>query len=179
MTSATKTQGYLMHNEQLVLKNGKSVILRSILPSDGVLIIDLFNNISPRSLYQRFLRNLDALPEDLLHHFTHINYEKDFALVSMIKEECKESIIAVGRYMYDPHENITDLALAVRDDWQNLGLGKSLLTRIIAIAREHGISRFGSMMDTRNTIMEKILRGLGLEVRYSLRSGFYQVEIIL
>jgi GNAT superfamily N-acetyltransferase len=176
---AIGNQGYPSHHEgRIALKDGREVFLRPVLTTDSDLIIDLFNKITPRSLYQRFLRNLDVLPEDMLHHFTHINYETDSALAAVIEEDCRDAIVAVGRYAYDPHEYNTDLALAVRDDWQNLGLGKSLLTRIIAIAKEHGISRFGSMMDTKNTIMEKILRDLGYEVRYSLRSGFYQVEIL-
>jgi GNAT superfamily N-acetyltransferase len=173
-------QGYPSHHEShLALKDGREVLLRPILTTDRDLIIDLFNRITPRSLYQRFLRNLDALPEDMLHHFTNINYETDFALVAVIQEDCRNAIVAVGRYAYDPHEDSTDLALAIRDDWQSLGLGKSLLTRIIAIAKEHGISHFGSMMDTKNTNMEKILRDLGYEVRYFLRNGFYQVEILV
>ena len=171
-------QGYpSCYESHLTLKDGREVFIRPILTTDRELIMDLFNRITPRSLYQRFLRNFDALPEDMLHHFININYETDFALAAVIEEDCRDAIIAVGRYAYDPHEDSTDLALAVRDDWQNLGLGKSLLTRIIAIAKEHGISNFGSMMDTRNTIMEKILKDLGYEVRYLLRSGFYQVKI--
>ena len=172
-------QGCSSHGEMIVLKNGKDVFIRPINSSDGDLITDLFEKISPKSIYKRFLRNLDALPEELLHHLTHINYETDFALVAIVEEEHKESITAVSRYMYDPHENVTDIALAVRDDWQNLGLGTLLLTRIISIAKKHGISHLESMMDPGNTIMEKILHGLGCEVNYSLRSGFYHVKIIL
>lgn len=165
------------YNSHLTLKDSREVFLRPILTTDSDLIIDLFNRITPKSLYQRFLRNFNALPEDMLYHFTNINYKTDFALVAVIQEDCRDAIVAVGRYAYDPHEDSTDLALAVRDDWQNLGLGKSLMTRIIAIAKEHGISHFVSMMDTKNTFMEKILKDLGYEVRYFMRSGFYQVDI--
>ncbi|HPE45399.1 MAG TPA: GNAT family N-acetyltransferase [Deltaproteobacteria bacterium] len=115
----------------------------------------------------------------MLHQFTHVDYKTGFALVALIEENGIQAIIAVGRYMHDPLEDNTDLALAVRDDWQNLGLGKALLTRIITIAKENGISRFTSMMDTRNTMMEKILRDLGYEVKYFLKSGSYQVEVLV
>jgi acetyltransferase len=170
---STDNRGYPSHYEsRLVLKDGREVLLRPVLPTDDDLIIDLFGRISPGSLYQRFLRKIDVLPEDLLHHFTHLNYETDFALAAVV-------IIAVGRYAFDPHEDSYDLALAVRDDRQNLGLGKSLLIKLVAVAKEHGISHFTSMMDTGNTVMEKILRDLGYEVKYSPRSGFYQVEIFV
>lgn len=165
------------YEERLRLKDGREVFLRPLLEEDRELIVDLFNRISPQSVYQRFLTDLHALPENLLHHLTHLDHLREFALVGVSHEEGREAIVAVGRYSLDPEEQLADLALAVRDDWQNLGLGKALLQRTVAIAREHGITRFGSMMDPRNTVMGKTLKDLGYEVRYSLRSGFYHVEI--
>jgi acetyltransferase len=115
----------------------------------------------------------------MLYHFTHVDYASQFALVAVIGENGRDAIIAVARYAYDPHNHITDLALAVRDDWQNLGLGKSLLEKIVAIGKEHGITRFGSMMDPGNHAIEQILKAPGYQVKYSLRNGFYQVEIFV
>lgn len=163
----------------LKLKNGREVFVRPILPTDNGLIADLFRRISPESRYKRFLRDMDNLPEDMLNHFTHIDYETDFSLVALIEDVNREEIIAVVRYMHDPVEKDTDLGLAVRDDWQNMGLGKTLLKILAGIAKGHGITRFTSMMDTRNTRMEKVLRDLGYEVRYSLKSGYYHVEIFI
>ena len=114
----------------------------------------------------------------MLHSFTHINYDSEFALVAVIQEDGKDAIIAVGRYAYDSKDDLADLAVAVRDDWQHLGLGKSLLARTVAIGKEQGISRFKSMMDAQNKIMRQILLELGYEVKYSLRSGFFEVEIL-
>ncbi len=167
------------YESRLTLKNGKEVLIRPILQTDSDLIIDIFNRISPRSTYQRFLTKLEVLSEDMLHHFTHIDYETDFALVAVVEEGDSDAVIAVARYMYDPAEDNTDLGLTVRDDWQNLGLGKTLLEMLVSVAGKHGISRFRSMMDAGNTIMEKILKDLGYEVKYSLRSGFYEVEILV
>jgi acetyltransferase len=176
----TTFKGYPAHYEsRLTLKNGREVFLRPILPTDGHLLVDLFNQISPRSRYLRFLGRLPALPNEMLYHFTHLNYESEFALVGVIKEDGKDAIIAVGRYAHDPQEDLTDLAVAVRDDWQHGGLGKALLAKTIAIGKAHGICRFESMMDPQNTIIKQILFELGYEVKYRLRSGFLQVEIVV
>ena len=78
-----------------------------------------------------------------------------------------------------PQDNITDLAIAVRDDWQHFGLGKSLLKKIVDIGKEHGIIRFGGMMEAENKIIRQVLAELGYKVNYSLKSGFYQVEILV
>ena len=177
--SVTVNDCYTSQSESwLMLKNGREIFLRPILQTDEYLLVDLFNKMSPQSRYLRFLSHLQALPEDLLYHFTHINYDSAFALVGVINEEGKDAIIAVGRYSLDPHEDIADLAVAVRDDWQNFGLGKIVLARIIDIGKKHGICRFGSMMEPQNSIVKKILRQLGYEVNYYFRNGAYQVEIV-
>jgi len=174
----TSTENYLTQYEsRLTLKNGREIFVRPIMQTDEHLIVNLFERLSPHSIYMRFLRGLPALPEDMLYRFTHINYTSEFALAGIIKEDGKDAIIAVARYAYTPHDNITDLAVAVRDDWQHFGLGKSLLKKIVEIGKEHGIYRFGGMIDPQNKLIMQILLELGYNVKYSLKSGFFQVEI--
>ncbi|MHC1724766.1 MAG: GNAT family N-acetyltransferase [Syntrophobacteraceae bacterium] len=166
------------YESRLTLKNGSEVFLRPIMRTDGHFLVDLFNKMTPQSIYLRFLWRLPALPEEMIRRFTHMDYKSEFALVALIEEQGKNAIIAVARYAFDRDEKKTDLAVAVRDDWQGLGLGKPMLAKIVAIGREHGIFRFQSMMDPENIAMKQILSGLGYEVQYSLRSGFLQVEIV-
>jgi acetyltransferase len=164
---------------QLTLKNGKEVFIRPVRPTDERFILDLFNNLGSDSIYMRFLSPLKALPEDLLFRSTHIDYNTSFALAAVIQENGKESIIAVARYGYDSDENVTDFAIVVRDDWQGIGLGKSLLVKIFAIGKEHGISRFVSIIDSTNHAMKHILRKLNYKVEYSYITGVTQVEIFV
>jgi len=115
----------------------------------------------------------------MLHRFTHVNYDSEFALVTIVQEEGKEILIAAARYAYDPDDDVTDLAFAVRDDWQHLGLGKFLLGRIIAIGKEHGIFRFSGMMNPSNRLIIQILSSLGHDVKYFSKTGSFQVEILI
>jgi GNAT superfamily N-acetyltransferase len=178
--SMSPENNYLAQYESsLTLKDGKEVFVRPIRTTDGDLLVDLFNRISPQSVYLRFLGHLHALPEELLHHFTHVDYESEFALVALAEEDEKDAIIAVARYAHNPGENITDLAIAVRDDWQRLGLGRAMLDRIIIIAKEHGIRRFVSMMDPRNSFIGQTLQRLGYTVKFDLKGAYYQVDILL
>jgi GNAT superfamily N-acetyltransferase len=165
------------YEERLRLAGGREVFLRPIRERDRDLIMDLFSRISPQSVYQRFLTHLHTLPEGLLHRLTHPDHPREFALAGVADEEGRDVIVAVGRYSFGTQGALADLALAVRDDWQHLGLGRALLERTVNVAREHGVTRFESMMDPRNKFMEKILEDLGYEVKYSLRSGFFLVEI--
>ena len=163
---------------RFTLKDGRTVFLRSIRHTDGDLLVEMFKKMSSQSLFLRFMWRISALPEDMVYRLTHVDYQKEYALVAVTPEEGKEAIIAVGRYAYDPGEDITDLAVAVRDDWQDLGIGKSLLAMTVAVARANGISHFRSMMSAENRRMKRILSELGYDVKYSWRSGFLEVDII-
>jgi GNAT superfamily N-acetyltransferase len=162
----------------LTIKNGKEVLFRPILRSDGPLLVDLFNHLSPESIRLRFLTNLQFLPEDLLYRFTHLDYKKDFALACVIEEDGKVAIIGVGRYMDDPLEGLPDFAIAVRDDWQHFGLGKALLVKTIAIAKENGITCLGAVIDPQNNVIRQLFWDLGFPVKYTLRGGFFRLEIL-
>lgn len=161
----------------LTLKDGSRVFLRPVMERDSPLLIELFKKMSPKSVWLRFLRHLDSLSEEMVCRFTHVNYSSQFALVAVVNEDGKDSIIAVGRYADEPEEEGTELAVAVRDDWHHLGLGKALLRNVVDIAREHGISRFVGMIDPHNTIIRLILLQLGYGVNYSFKDGFFQVQI--
>ncbi len=165
------------HESWVKLKNGREVFIRPILPTDAPLILDLFRRMSPASVQLRFLKPLDALPADLLHRLIHLDYHTTFALAAIVPEEGREALIAVARYALEPDDPLADLAVAVRDDWQRLGLGRLLLTGILAIGREHGVLRFGSLMDPQNARMKRTLSSLGHTVKFSPRSGFFHVEI--
>lgn len=168
-----------LYEGRFKLKDSREVLIRPIRPADEQLLVDLFGKLKLDSIYMRFLTRMNALPEDLLFQLTHIDYHKNFALVALTREGSRDSAVAVARYGYDPANNATDLAVTVRDDWQQNGLGEFLLSEIISIGLEHGISRFVSMLDPANSVIKHILQKTGHTVRYSRKEGCATVEIFV
>jgi acetyltransferase len=179
MSSTRNQEDLAQYETRLALKNGKTVLVRPVLQTDEPLIVDLLNRLSSDSIYLRFLRPVRTLPKELLFHLTHLDYQSNFALAAVIREDEKDAVIAVARYGFDPREHLTDFAIVVRDDWQHFGLGKQMLSRIFAIGREQGISRFVSIVDSTNISMKRMLRGLDCAVNYSYEKGFTQVEVLV
>lgn len=169
----------VQYENRIKFKDGREIFFRPILQSDGNLLLDLFNKLSIESIRLRFMRLLRTLPEDMLFEFTHVNYNTEFALVAVIREDGKDAIIAVGRYAFDPQKNATDFAIVVRDDWQNNGLGKFLLGEIFAIGKEQGIFRFETVVDPGNRVIMKILAELGYTVKSSFRNGTFEVKVLV
>ncbi len=159
------------------MKDGREALIRQLGEADGPLLLELFGDLSPRTRYLRFLRQLRSLPEDMLYRFTHLDYPREFALAAVTEERGKESIVAVARYG-QAETDIADLAVTVLDSWQSAGLGSFMLETIIDIGRQNGITRYSSMIDPGNSVIKHILVKLGYTVTYHLKDNAWYVEII-
>ncbi len=79
--------------------------------------------------------------------------QRHLALVGTVSEGERQVIIAVGRYHLDPATNWADCAFMVRDDWQDKGVGRYLLSRLIEIAHHRGIEGMSADVLVENTRM--------------------------
>src|SRR5262245_56588579 len=66
----------------LELADGATLRLRPIHPSDEPRLVELFHRLSPRTVYQRFFRTYDELPEHWYHKFANVDYRTRLALVA-------------------------------------------------------------------------------------------------
>ena len=82
-----------------------------------------------------------------------VDYDSSLALVGTVREGERDVIIAVGRYSRDPATNYADCAFIVRDDWQDKGVGRHLIERLMEVARGRGIAGFTADVLVENTRM--------------------------
>ncbi len=126
------------YEEWITLKDGSAVFLRPIKPTDGPLLLDLFNKLSRESIYFRFLTHLEKLQPEMVKQFVEIDYENHFTLVAIITEDKKEAIIGTCRYIVKGNTDHAELTVVLRDDWQRKGLGTEMVTRVVNVARSKG-----------------------------------------
>jgi len=119
------------------------------------------------------------MPKDQLERFTHIDYEKQVAIVALPKEDDKGKIVAVGRYNVlpgDPDE--AEFAIVVQDDYQGRGIGAEILRHLVHIARLQGVRVIVGYILYDNSHMRAFLRKSGLEVsRKNWDDGIMRVDI--
>jgi len=141
--------------EEIVLAGGTRVLLRAIRPEDTELERRLFDRLSAKSRYQRFMQYLPSLPANLLARFTQLDYDRELALVAILEGE----FIAVGRYAPNSDGDTAEFALAVADDWQGKGLGRALLERLKAEARKAGYrALYGSILQANHDMLDLAAR---------------------
>jgi acetyltransferase len=110
--------------------------VRLLRPEDAPLLQRFASRLSERSRYQRFMQHLRELPPHMLARFTHLDPERELALLAL--EPHSGEIVAVGRYAPSPEGRTAEFALTVADAWQHQGLGRALLERLCEAARLHG-----------------------------------------
>jgi acetyltransferase len=80
------------------LRDETKVFLRPVKATDGPLLLELFNKLSPSSGRPRFLYPLHNMPEKLVCQFSPVDYKKDFGLVAITNIRNSDTVVGVGRF---------------------------------------------------------------------------------
>ncbi|MEM4649260.1 MAG: GNAT family N-acetyltransferase, partial [Candidatus Bathyarchaeia archaeon] len=108
-----------------------------------------------------------------------IDYENEMVIVASALENGVETIIGIGSYVKIPGTKTAEIALVVRDDWQNKGLGTALLSYLIEIGKNKGIESFTAWIFTDNTKMLHLIKKLPYKVEFRIEGDLYHITIKL
>lgn len=137
--------------------------------------MELFHRLSPRTVYQRFFRVYDRLPEHWYRHFANVDYRTRLARVAD-DQGAGGSLRAVARYEPGETPGTTEIAIVVEDRWQGRGLGALLLDALLAAAEARGLRRFTADVLADNRPMLRVLARLADVRRRELDAGVLTVE---
>jgi acyl-CoA hydrolase/GNAT superfamily N-acetyltransferase len=165
--------------KSLTLKNGSRVVLRPIKPSDASMKQHLFYSLSKDAVAKRYLGSLRAMPLKRVWPYVIVDYRDEMVLVGTTMEEGRESIIAIGSYSRVPNTDLAEVALLVRDDWQNQGLGTTLFHYLAEIAQKHRITGFTAWVLADNNRMIHIFKKSGYPMKYRIEGDLYHVSLEL
>ncbi len=160
-------------------KDGYPFFIRPIKPEDAPLMVDLFNSLSPRSIYHRFFTPLKRLSSNTLVLLTQIDYDRDMALVALDRSKPVERMLGVARLMSDPDVTRSEFAVLVADRWQGKGIGATLMKDLLLIAQGRGIKVIYGIILAENRQMLTLARKLGFDIRKEPDTNQYDVRINL
>jgi GNAT superfamily N-acetyltransferase len=66
------------------------------------------------------------------------------AIIAVNKQKEKEVIVGVGRYFMDQSKKYAELAFVVRDNYQNKGIFRELLSYLVSLAKKQGLLGFAA-----------------------------------
>ncbi len=156
------------------------VCIRPIKPEDAPLLVDLFDTLSPTTIYYRFFGPLKALPHWMLVRFTQVDYDREIDFIAL--EETtggKERMLATARVISDPDGKRAEFAILVGDPWQGKGVGAKLLERCLTVAKDRGIETVWGIVLRENTGMLALGRKLGFKASRTDEPGELELTIDL
>ena len=143
------------------LRDGTSVLIRPIRPTDEGLERDFIERLSPQSRRYRFLGTIKTPSGELLRQFTRPELVRGIAYIATIGEGIHMREIGVSRYSASPDGVSCECAVCISDEWQGKGLATILMHRLIETARNRGIERMYSIDANDNQDMRDLAEHLG------------------
>ena len=156
------------------LSGGGEYTIRPIHPGDAQMLQNMVQGLSSESRYYRFVSSMAELPPSMLARFTLIDYDREMALVAILKQRSAdaegqmietERMIAVSRYVTNPDKSSCEFALVVADDFNGKGLGSRMMLSIMDVARDKGLSEIDGLVLANNPGMLKLMRRLGFAIK--------------
>jgi acetyltransferase len=142
------------------LADGRRVRIRPIRPSDAEALCEFDGGLCEASHRFRYLGWMRALSREEARAMATVDFRHRFALVATRRREGGEAIVADCRLIAEP-DGGAELAIAVADDQQGVGLGSALIRHMLTIAGDHGIAKVEGRVWYENEHMIHVLRGLG------------------
>ena len=156
------------------LKGGGVYTVRPIRPDDADMLQAFVRGLSPESRWFRFASHMPELPARMLARYTLIDYDREMALVAILKERRaaddgaeteSERIVGVSRYITNPDAASCEFSLVVADDMSGQGLGTRLMMSIIEQARAKGLAEIIGLVLVNNAKMLELMAALGFTVQ--------------
>jgi acetate---CoA ligase (ADP-forming) len=144
-------------------RSGSTVHVRAVSPDDQARLADFYHSLSERARNLRFgaVVNDDFLTR-AAHRFAMLKEAEGVGLVATEREG--QRVIAHAMYLRTGADR-AEVAFAVNDDRQELGLGTLLLGELAQIASGHGIREFEALVLPENRRMLAVFRDAGFPIR--------------
>jgi len=150
------------------LPDGTDVSVRPIRPEDAEIEQDFVKNLSAESKYFRFMQSVSELTPMMLARFTQIDYDREMALIAVKNEHTPDAhILGVVRYVSNPDKQSCEFALTVADEWQQKGIGRQLMQRLMTVARDRGIEIMEGEVLSNNSKMLRLCERLGFRAAHN------------
>ena len=143
------------------LRDGRIVHIRAMRESDQAAILQAFDRLSPEARYMRFMRvvgepNIERLREALASL-----PESGLGIVATVDGT---DIVGSATFFIGRDPTRCEFATTVIGDYGSLGLGRALMTALIAAAKQRGLHEMEGFVLAKNQPMLRLAARLGFSI---------------
>jgi ribosomal protein S18 acetylase RimI-like enzyme len=156
------------------LRDGRTIEIRALRPEDRDGLVSAVKRCSVQSIYRRFFGIKTEFSEKEISLFLDIDFVEHVALVVVLEQDSQPVIIGGARFvLVDPGR--AELAFAIVDKYQRLGIGAALMRHLILIGRMAGLRVFLADVMPDNSAMLGIFERSGLKYSATREPGVVHV----
>lgn len=157
------------------LVDGATVRLRPAGPGDRARLWQMFFVLSERTRYLYFMAGVPAIEKfaERVAVLGDVDGQAAYALVA----EANDSVIGVARFDRGPDGSTAEVGILLTDAWQSRGLGRHVLDRLAAEARERAVCTLTAHVLWENTRMLRLARRAFPGVR--MDCGWGECELVM
>jgi RimJ/RimL family protein N-acetyltransferase len=160
---------------QLTLPDDRRVRIRPLRRCEDAAIQIFYTRLSPRTRYLRFFSPMPSLPDSVLHLLTRV----DCRHLALVAEDGTATGEIVALASFGAIDNARgEVALVVRDDWQQQHVGTELALRVMQAAEALGFHRFLVHVAADNFAIRKLLKKIGDVVSARASGGVSEIEFV-
>jgi GNAT superfamily N-acetyltransferase len=148
------------------MRDGRKIEIRAQRPQDREGMLAAIAQTSSGSLYRRFFGVRREFSEKETDYFLNIDFISHVALVAVASDGGQPTIVGGGRYVVlQPGQ--AEVAFAVIDAYQGLGVGSALMRHLATLGREAGLREFIAEVLAENASMLNVFErsGLAMSIR--------------
>ena len=160
------------------LRNGAPLQIRALLPSDRAEMLAAYGRLSPEALYRRFFAPKRSFSEREIDFYLNVDFKNHVALAALLSEDGRPVIVGGARYIVS-QPGCAEVAFAIDDPHQKLGIATHLIHHLIGIARAAGLEQFVAEVLPENVPMLKVFERCGLAITTRHDRGVVHVTLAL
>jgi RimJ/RimL family protein N-acetyltransferase len=160
------------------LRNGAVLHIRALQPSDRDEMLAAVGRFSKQTLYRRFFAPKRSFSEREIEFFLNVDFISHVALAAVLSEGGRQVIAGGARYIL-AHPGCAEVAFAIDDPHQKLGIATHLISHLIEIARAAGLEEFIADVLPENVAMLKVFERCGLAMTTRRERGSVHVTLAL
>jgi acyl-CoA hydrolase/GNAT superfamily N-acetyltransferase len=158
-------------------RKGQVVVFRPVKIDDEPLIKDLFYDMSDKSLQRRFMSSRKDVPHEVRQGFVIIDYTQEIVILATVEENGQEVAVGMGQAIKDVHTQTAEVAFAVRDSYQDKGIGSELLAYLTILAQKDGLQGFTADVLVENKPMLHVFEKMGFDMEKKVEAGAYELKM--
>ena len=147
------------YKSRIPLKNGKSMAVRPLLPTDEFGYRNFFYSLKEETVYYRFFRRVRLFPRQMAQNdWAGLDYRHNMSIIGLVRIRGHKDIVAIGTYKGLTDGWFAEVAFVVREDFQGMGIASRFLEILEGIARENGYRGFTATVLLENRSMIHIFK---------------------